>query len=142
MTAAQTILAEFHRLGVTAEMNGDWVRLDAPPGVLTPGLLARVRSCRSNLLATLSDQSLLPDGLGRPGSRSTDAASVPQVNCTTSSNKIDREFDRFFVCAIPTPDGTGLFDPAFGPKVSAGVAWEDWRAFEHDCAHLGKAVRP
>ena len=54
-------------------------------------------------------------------------------------SKADREWDRFLACAIPTPDGNGLYDPsASGPEMPVGVSIEDWRAFENDCRNLGK----
>ena len=47
----------------------------------------------------------------------------------------DREWDRFLSVAVPTRGG--LRDPA-EPTLRRGVPIEAWRAFERDCAHLGK----
>lgn len=55
----------------------------------------------------------------------------------------DREWDRFFACAIPTPNGLGLYDPINGaPAMPSGVSGERWDALVADFAGMGKAVRP
>ena len=54
-------------------------------------------------------------------------------------SRADHEWDRFLSVAVATRGG--LRDPA-EPILQRGVSIEDWRAFERDCAHLGKVVRP
>ena len=64
--------------------------------------------------------------------------SIPQ-------SRADAEFDRFESVMVRFPDGSGVegvYDPAVEPENPEGVTWEAWQAFERDCAHLGKAVRP
>ena len=53
-------------------------------------------------------------------------------------NYADREWDRFLACAIPTPNGLGLYDPSESPDMPRGADGEDWRAFERDCARPDK----
>ena len=48
----------------------------------------------------------------------------------------DREFDRFFACAVPTPNGLGLYDPAESPDMPRGADGEAWRRFERDCGRM------
>ncbi|MCH8851616.1 MAG: hypothetical protein IID41_03075 [Planctomycetes bacterium] len=74
--------------------------------------------------------------------RAAPAESIAQSTQLGDAPKVDAEFDRFFACALPTPNGLGLYDPTESPEMPAGVPIEDWRAFERDFAHLGKAVRP
>ncbi|MCZ6653210.1 MAG: hypothetical protein O7D91_09310 [Planctomycetota bacterium] len=89
----------------------------------------------------LPDRSLLlNDDLGGSGPCvSPSTAPSAQVDYTTRSNKVDAEFDRFARVAVPMADGSGWFDPAFGPDLPSGVSGEQWRAFENDCARMGKS---
>ena len=71
-----------------------------------------------------------------------DIAKKVTLGNTQGSSRADVEFARFARVAKPMPGG-GLYDPINGaPEMPSGVPIEDWRAFENDCAHLGKAVRP
>lgn len=55
--------------------------------------------------------------------------------------KVDAEFARFVAVAVPMPGG-GLYDPTNGtPEMPGGVSIEAWRAFENDCAHLGRGSK-
>ena len=82
-----------------------------------------------------------------PTRDSTTPEEAPQPTPTAyrpDDAKIDREWNRFLGCAIPTPNGLGLYDPSESPDMPSGVPIEDWRRFEHDCANLGrrKSVSP
>lgn len=63
----------------------------------------------------------------------------PRATSRPDDAKIDDEFDRFERVAEPLPDGSGWFDPAFGPEMPTGVSGESWRAFERDCGCLGRS---
>ncbi len=70
------------------------------------------------------------------------ANQAAEGQCASQESYADREWDRFLACAIPTPDGGGLYDPINGrPEMPSGVAGEDWRALEHDCAYLGRGSK-
>ena len=62
---------------------------------------------------------------------------VPPTGRTPDHAKIDAEFDRFAAVAEPLPDGSGWYDPAFGPDLPGGITSEQWDAFELDCARMG-----
>ena len=62
---------------------------------MTPDLLAAVRSYKAPLLEILSESA-------------------------SSAHYADREWDRFLACAIPTPDGDGLYDPTQEPVPMSG----------------------
>jgi len=158
MLAAQDLLAQLSGIGVEIEAHGDRLRY-RPRSAMTPDLLAAVKSCKPELLEILATNSLLPEGLGGSGSRSTGAASVSRANCTTGSNKVDREFDRFFSVAIPTPDGNGLYDPSvpgaaqvcslhgYKPEhpvdgVPSGWSLDGWRKYLLDLATSCEPLHP
>lgn len=109
----ESLLAELRDHGIITHADGDRIRLDAPPGAMTPGLLSAVKSFKSELL------ELFPE--------------------TANASKADAEFDRFERVAVPARDG-GLRDPA-EPILQRGVSGERWDSFIADCARLGKAVR-
>ena len=113
----EALVAELEARGVTIEIDGGELRLNAPTGAMTADLLAAVKSCKSELM------KLLPE--------------------TADASKTDIEWDRFLDCAVPTPNG-GLRDPG---ECSAeldrqirvgGVSSEDWDSFIDDCARLGR----
>ena len=62
----------------------------------------------------------------------------PRTTRTAADAKIDAEFARFAAVAEPLADGSGWFDPAFGPDLPRGITGEQWDAFVADFAYLGK----
>lgn len=84
----------------------------APPSMEQAPIEADGDQPRPELLKVLTTNSLLPEDLGGLGSRSADAASVPRADCTTSSSKVDCEFDRFERVAVPMLNGRGWYDPS------------------------------
>ena len=70
-----------------------------------------------------------------------DIAKKVTVGNTQGSGYADREFDRFFAVAVPTPNGLGLFDPSESADMPSGISGEQWGAFVEYCGNLGKAVR-
>ena len=65
----------------------------------------------------------------------------PRTTHRPDDGKIDAEFDRFFACAVPTPNGLGLYDPDFGPDMPRGITGEQWDAFVCDVGRLGRGSR-
>lgn len=53
MTGA-VLLADLDRQGVRLIARGDRLRVEAPPGVVTPGLLDQIRDCKAELLRLLT----------------------------------------------------------------------------------------
>jgi len=58
---AAWLLADLGQLGVHLEREGDGLRYDAPPGTLTPDLLAALREHKAGLLAELRRGELTAD---------------------------------------------------------------------------------
>ena len=116
MVTAQVVLESLSSAGIAVEVHRGSLRY-RPASAMTPGLLAAVKSCKSELM------KLLPE--------------------TADASKTDIEWDRFLECAVPTPNG-GLRDPG---ECSAeldrqirvgGVSGEDWDSFIDDVARLGR----
>lgn len=57
MTAAE-LLAECQARRIILQAHGGQLDIDAPAGILTPELLARLRTCKAELLAMLQPQAL------------------------------------------------------------------------------------
>lgn len=151
MTPA-AVLFQLADCGVVVHLDDGRLRLDAPRGSLTPDLLAVVKSCKAGQLEILQSNSLSPGGSGAGSddsgvaeatpARTASVESIAQSTRLGDAPKVDAEFDRFFACAVPTPNGLGLYDPSESPDMPSGVPIEDWRAFERDCGRLGRGVRP
>ena len=106
MVAARDVLASLSNMGITIEAHGDGLRY-RPKSAMTPDLLVSARRCKAELLSLLA----------KPAGHA------------------NREWDRFFACAIPTPNGLGLYDPSESPDMPSGV---DGEAFERDCGRVGR----
>ena len=118
VAVVRDLLEALSSTGITIEARNGRLRY-RPRSALTTEMLAAVKSCKQDLLEILTPDSLLP-GLSGSGSRSDGAASVAQVHHTTSSNKVDTEFDRFARVAKAMPGG-GLYDPINGaPTMPSG----------------------
>ena len=90
------------------------------------------------------DLSELHRGPGVGEQLLADARTAPdaaEYSTTQVPSKADVEWDRFLACAVPTPNGLGLYDPSESPDMPSGVPIEDWRAFECDCARPGRGSR-
>ena len=138
---AQSLLTELSNAGVVLEAVDGRLRLTAGRGTLTPNLLSAVKNCKAGLLEILQNRYLFLSGSGVGEQRAADVRATPnapEYSTTQPPSKADVEWDRFLACAIPMPDGNGLYDPAFGPEVPAGVVWGAWQAFERDCASMGR----
>ena len=61
----------------------------------------------------------------------------PRTTNPYDDAKIDAEFDRFFACAIPTPNGLGLYDPSESLDMPSGIPGAAWDAFIRDCGPPG-----
>ncbi len=118
----ESLVAELCDRGVTIEAAGDELRLHAPQGAMAPDLLAAVRDSKAELLKLLEPTEVVP---------------IPGA----IESRADREWDRFLACAIPTPNGLGLYAPAESPEMASGVPGEQRRAFEDDFAHLGRGSK-
>lgn len=155
---AQALLTELHDAGVTIEAARGELRLDAPSGAMTPDLLSAVKSCKGELLNLLEEPAdvastpgatLLSAGPGL-GSNNLSVAmtalarttpSAPEYSTAHPPNKADIEWDRFLSVAAPMPDGSGWFDPAFGPDLRRGITGGQWDAFVADCGRLGRGSK-
>ena len=74
------------------------------------------------LLGKLTGNEPAPDC--RPAEPAPPASTDPAVGTT----RADIEWDRFLACAVPTPNGLGLYDPSESPDMPAGVTAGLWNA--------------
>ena len=134
MVAVHDLLEALASSGITVEANGSSLRY-RPASAITPNLLAAVKSCKDELLELLVEPAhVVPTpgtalfshgpGAGSDVATPTPARTAPVApvySTTQAPNKADIEWDRFLACAIPTPNGLGLYDPVNGtPEVSSG----------------------
>ena len=139
--SATAVLAELHDHGIIVEARDGKLQLTAGRGTLTPDLLSAVRTCKADLLEILQSSSLFSNGPGVGGQCAAGVRAAPiafQYSTAEPLSKADIEWRRFLACAIPTPNGLGLYDPSEPAEMPSGADGEKWRRFERDCAHLGK----
>ncbi|MCH8879688.1 MAG: hypothetical protein IID34_07365 [Planctomycetes bacterium] len=138
--SATAVLAKLRAAGIAVLAEGGQLRLDAPANTLTPELLAAVKSCKAELLEMLKS----PKGLsavgplfspGAPGTQVHPIAILTQSPADGESYA-DREWDRFLACAVPTPNGLGLYDPSESPDMPAGVTAGLWDVLVATAAKL------
>ena len=77
----------------------------------------------------------------RPAEPAPPASSEPDAGGTDSASgsipgRADREWDRFLACAVPTPNGLGLYDPSESPDMPAGVTAGLWDVLVATAAKL------
>ena len=61
--SASALFAELRAAGVTLAATGNRLRVEAAPGILTPELVARMKACKPELLAILTDTEPATDPL-------------------------------------------------------------------------------
>lgn len=116
------LMAELTSRGVRLSVRGDRLQYDAPAGVMTPDLTARLKRHKHELLALLTAKTVPAAGGGQPESHA------------------DRETRRFLAVCRPWPDGRGWYDPAQG-EIAEALARAAGSPGPNTCRHLTMGPR-
>ena len=104
------MLQKLQRLGVRVTLHGETLKVQAPKGVLTPALQARLVEQKAALLALLSSWQLLTD------KQETPPVDMPQEEVHTTYARLQD------VTKVHTPLGPGIIFPhtPLAPMVERG----------------------